>query len=140
MSEIEIASAAGAVSDGAGGGNGFLALAGRVAALTTSALRLKEGMFALKRHMDTNATAARTLSEMCHLAEVDPRYTAQILGVSQALTRVATASGQVADTADTMATHAAGFRDAHQREYRGIYEAVNASGHRQAKPGFYRVR
>jgi hypothetical protein len=139
MSEIEIASAAGAVSEG-GGGNGFLALSGRIAALTTSALRLKEGMFALKRHMEKNATAARTLSEMCHLAEVDQQFTAQILGVSQGLTRVAVASGEVADTADTMAGHAKGFDDAHQSEYRGIYEAVNASAHRQAKPGFYRVR
>jgi hypothetical protein len=97
-------------------------------------------MFALKRHMEANATVARTLSEMCHQAEVDPQFTAQILGVSQGLTRVAAASGQLADTADTMASHAKGFNDAHTGEYRGIYEAVNASSHRQAKPGFYRIR
>jgi hypothetical protein len=39
-----------------------------------------------------------------------------------------------------MAGHADGFNQAHENEYRGIYEAVNASRHRQAKPGFYRVR
>ncbi|WP_042370536.1 hypothetical protein [Streptacidiphilus neutrinimicus] len=139
MSEIEIPAAADAVTGG-GGGNGFLALSGRIAALTTAALRLKEGMFALKRHMETNATAARTLSEMCHQAEVDTQFTAQILGISQSLTRVATGAGQLADTADTMAAHASGFRSAHESEYRGIYEAVSASSHRQAKPGFYRVQ
>jgi hypothetical protein len=48
-------------------------------------------------------------------------------------------AGQLGDTADTMASHAKGFDSAHQNEYRGTYEAVNASAHRQAKPGFYRV-
>lgn len=123
-----------------GSGNGFLALSWRVVALSTAALHLKEGMYLLKRHMETNATAARNLSEMCAAAEVEPQYTAQILEASQALTRVAEASGDLAATADAMESDARGFNSAHEREYRGIYEAVNGSGVQQAKPGFYRVR
>jgi hypothetical protein len=120
--------------------NGFISLAGRITALSTAALQLKEGMHLLQRHMENNATQARTLSEMCDAAEVEPRYTAQILEVSQALTRVAQAAGDLASTADVMETNARGFTGAHQAEYRGIYEASNASGVQQAKPGFYQTR
>lgn len=127
------------VTSGGGSGNGFLALSGRVTALATAALRLKEGMYLLKRHMENNATGARNLSEMCAAAEVEPRYTAQILEVSQALTRVAEASGDLAATADGMEANARGFNSAHRSQYRGIYEASNASPARQAKPGFYRA-
>jgi hypothetical protein len=38
-----------------------------------------------------------------------------------------------------MAAGAQAVKDAHQQDYRGIYEAVQASGARQAKPGFYRA-
>ncbi|RSR92825.1 conjugal transfer protein TraB, partial [Streptomyces sp. WAC00469] len=40
---------------------------------------------------------------------------------------------------DQMASAADGLASAHEREYRGVYEAVKASGVRQAKPGFYRT-
>jgi hypothetical protein len=122
------------------GDNGFLSLARRVSTLAAAALLLKEALFALKARMERNSAAARRLSEMCHVAEVEPQYTAQILEVSGALHQVAQASGDVATTADDMQIKAQGFNNAHQSEYRGIYEAVNASGVRQAKPGFYRVR
>ncbi|MEY9961331.1 conjugal transfer protein TraB [Streptacidiphilus sp. MAP5-52] len=123
-----------------GEGAGFLALAARTIALSAAALRLKEGTWALQKHMENNAGSARRLSEMCTAAEVDDEYTQQILEVGAALQRVADASGQLSATADTMAGHAQGFNAAHDSEYRGIYEAVNASRHRQAKPGFYKVR
>jgi hypothetical protein len=120
--------------------NGFMSLAARVTALSTAALQLKEGMHLLQRHMENNSAKARTLSEMCGAAEVEPRYTAQILEVSQALTRVAEAAGDLASTADATETNARGFNNAHQAEYRGIYEASNASGVQQARPGFYQTR
>jgi len=122
------------------GGAGFLELSFRILALTTAAIRLKEGTWALQKHMERNASKARRLSEMCTEAEVDAEYTQQILEVSAALQRVADASGQLSATADTMAGHAQGFNAAHESEYRGIFEAVQASKHRQAKPGFYKVR
>ncbi|MCU1617398.1 MAG: plasmid transfer protein TraB [Frankiales bacterium] len=118
----------------------FITLAARTTALTVAAAHLKEGMSALQRHMEGNATKARTLSEMCDQAEVDPQYTAQILEVSQALQRVAAASGELADTADQMEANARGFNDAHESEYRGIYEVVQAGQVRQPKPGFNAVR
>lgn len=121
-------------------GAGFVALAARTLTLSTAALRLKEGTWALQKHMERNAGTARRLSEMCTTAEVDDEFTQQILEVGAALQRVADASGQLSATADTMAGHAQGFNQAHEAEYRGIYEAVNASRHRQAKPGFYKVR
>ncbi|SHN34599.1 conjugal transfer protein TraB [Actinacidiphila paucisporea] len=125
---------------GDGSDNGFLSLARRVTTLAAAALMLKEGLFVLKARMERNSGTARRLSEMCGVAEVEPKYTAQILEVSGALQRVAQASGDLAATADDMQIKAQGFNSAHQSEYRGIYEAVNASGVRQAKPGFYRVR
>ncbi|MDH6107888.1 hypothetical protein P3T36_006347 [Kitasatospora sp. MAP12-15] len=125
---------------GGSGGNGFRSLAVRVTALAAQALRLKEGMRQLQRHMAANASKAATLSEMCRQADVDDVFVVQILGVSDALQHVAKASGDLASGADAMETSARGFRDAHEREYRGVYEAVNASPYRQPKPGFNRVR
>jgi hypothetical protein len=122
------------------GGAGFLELAFRVTALTAAAIRLKEGTWALQKHMERNAGKARRLSDMCVEAEVDQEFSEQILEVGSALQRVADASGQLSATADTMAGHAQGFNQAHETEYRGIFEAVQASKHRQAKPGFYKVR
>jgi hypothetical protein len=118
----------------------FLTLAARVTALSAAALRLKENAWALQRHMEDNAGKAQTLSEMCDAAEVEPQYTALIMESSKALRRVANASGELADTADVMETHARGFNDAHESENRGVYEAVQASAVRQPKPGFNRVR
>ncbi|MEU6071410.1 conjugal transfer protein TraB [Streptomyces sp. NPDC047082] len=123
---------------GACSGNGFLALAGRTAALAASAVFLKEGMHLLRSHMQANAGAALRLSEMCGQAEVEPRFTSMIEDVSTSLTGVAEASGEMVNAADSVDTDARGFNSAHDREYRPGYEASNGSDARQAKPGFYR--
>lgn len=128
------------INSGDSSSNGFLGLAWRVTKLATSALHLKEGLFMLKARTERNAGKASRLSEMCGIAEVEPRYTSQIMEVSQSLTRVARDAGDLASTADDMSSKANGFNNAHEREYRGVYEAVQASGVRQAKPGFYRVQ
>jgi hypothetical protein len=127
-------------ADVAAGTPGFLTLAARVTALSVAALRLKENLWALRRHMENNADKARALSEMCDQAEVEPQFTAQILEVSAAFRRVAEASGELADTADVMEVNARGFNDAHDSEYRGVYEAVQKSAVRQPKPGFNQVK
>jgi hypothetical protein len=118
----------------------FLGLAGRIAWLTASALALKEGLWVLRRRMEKDADDAERLSEMCAVAEVEPRFTALIHEAGGALRQVAEASGDLAGAADEMETNARGFKDAHETEYRGVYEAVQASGVRQAKPGFYRTK
>ncbi|MFE8950083.1 conjugal transfer protein TraB [Streptomyces sp. NPDC007856] len=126
------------VGGGASSGNGFLALSGRTAQLAAAALFLKEGMHLLKAHMRANANAASRLSEMCDAAEVEPHFTSQIMDVSTALHGVAEASGEMVNAADRVDADARGFNQAHDTEYRGVYEAVNGSGVQQAKPGFYR--
>lgn len=118
----------------------FLRLAARVTTLTAAALALKEGLWLLKRRMEHDADDSDTLAEQCAAAEVEPRFTGLVHEAGTALRVVATASGDVASAADLMEYQARGFGEAHQSEYRGIYEAVNASGVRQAKPGFYRTR
>ncbi|MFD7576212.1 conjugal transfer protein TraB [Streptomyces sp. NPDC059810] len=119
---------------------GFLRLAGRVTAFARSAAVLTEGLRKLRRAMEHDANDADVLAEMCDQAEVEPRFTAMIRNAGTALRAVATASGEMATASDQMATAADALADAHDREYRGVYEAVNASGVQQAKPGFYRSR
>lgn len=121
-------------------GNSFTALASRVVALTTAALRLKHGMAQLQADMRANSALAQRTAEMCEQAEVEPRFTTLIQEVATEFAAVATASGDMVSAADVAATRAASFRDAHQGEYGGIYDAVRTSGVRQAKPGFYRTR
>lgn len=128
------------VARAVGGALNFLTLAARITALSADALRLKENLWALQRRMEENAGRARTLSEMCDAAEVEAQYTALIMEASTALQRVAEASGELAETADVMEANARGFNDAHETEYRGVYEAATASGVQQPKPGFNRVR
>ncbi|WP_461712351.1 conjugal transfer protein TraB [Streptomyces sp. DSM 41013] len=123
-----------------GGRPSFTRLAGRMAALTASALALKEGLWALQRRMERDADHADMLADLCIAAEVEPRFTGQIHEAATALRAVATASADLARTADQVQHDSQGLHDAHQAEYRGVYEAVNASGVRQAKPGFYRNR
>ncbi|MFE4056667.1 conjugal transfer protein TraB [Streptomyces sp. NPDC059096] len=121
-----------------GGRLGFLSLAGKMATLAAAALALKEGLWVLKRRMEEDADDADELAEMCVEAEVEPRFTALINDAGTALRDVAKAAAAVAGAADEMETNARGFVDAHQSEYRGVYEAVRASGVQQAKAGFYR--
>lgn len=118
----------------------FLRLSGRIATLTASALALKEGLHVLRKRMETDADDAAHLAELCVAAEVEPRFVGLIEEASQALRAVAAASGDLAGAADQMHAAAGEVGDAHQREYRGVYEAVRASGVRQARPGFYRTR
>ena len=118
----------------------FVRLARQITTLTTSALALKEGLHRLKRLMERDAGHQSRLAELCDAAEVEPRFTALIQKSAESLRNVAAASADVAGAADDMATHATEVRSAHEREYRRIYEAVRASGVRQAKPGFYRTR
>lgn len=126
--------------DTSGRAPGFRGLAARVTAFASSALALAQGLHALRRQMNHDADDADRLAEMCAAAEVEPKFTALIHEAGASLRAVATASGQMAQAADQMATAADGLASAHEREYRGVYEAVQASGVRQAKPGFYRTR
>jgi hypothetical protein len=133
-------SAASVIGAAAGAALNFLTLTARVAALTTSALHLKERMHSMVTETERNAGKARNLSEMCDAAGVEPQYTALILESSTALHRVADSARDVAETADRTELHARLLGDAHEAEYRGIYEAVNASGVQQPKAGFNAVR
>ncbi|WP_340564508.1 conjugal transfer protein TraB [Streptomyces sp. GSL17-111] len=119
----------------------FLALAFRMATLTGAALELKEGLNALQRRMGADADEADRIAEQAGAAEVEERFTALIHEAALSLRAVAEASGELAGAADAMEAHARETSQAHQSEYRGIYEAVNARPDvRQAKPGFYRTR
>lgn len=118
----------------------FMTLGLRVMALATAAVLLKEQLHLLKARMHRDAQRARTLSGHLHQAGADARFQAQAVEVSQAFDRVAEASGQVADAADQMETHARSVRDAHQAEYGGIYEVAQASPYEQPKPGFTPAR
>jgi hypothetical protein len=119
--------------------NSYTGLAFHVITLTAAALRLKYGMARLQADMRANSALAQRTAEMCDQAEVEPRFTSQIAEVASEFTAVATASGDMVSAADVTATRATGFRNAHQNEYGGIYDAVRTSGVRQAKPGFYRT-
>lgn len=118
----------------------FVTLAARVMALAAAAALLKEQLHLLKARMHRDAAQARTLAGHLNQAGADTRFQAQAIEVSQAFDRVAEASGQVADAADQMETHARGVRDAHQAQYGGIHEVRKASPYAQPKPGFNRVR
>jgi uncharacterized membrane protein YkoI len=125
---------------GGDGAPSFLRLAGKMSTLTAAALALKEGLWLLKRHMEHDADDADHMAEQSTAAEVEPRFTGLIHTAAGELRAVADASADVADSADQMEVNARGFTDAHESEYRGVYEAVRASGVQQAKAGFYRTR
>ncbi|MFJ7069892.1 conjugal transfer protein TraB [Streptomyces sp. NPDC101115] len=118
----------------------FLRLNGRLTALALSAMRLTEGLHKLRRQMEHDADDADRLAEMCRQAEVEPQFLALIHEASGALRAVATASGEMAGAADDLTAATENLADAHDREYRGVFETVQASGVQQAKPGFYRTR
>lgn len=123
-----------------GGILNFVTLGARIAALAAAAALLKESLHLLKNRMHKDAQKARKVSEMCGAAGVDPHFQAQIIDVSQDFDHVANASDEVADAADQMEANAQAVKDAHQAEYGGIYEAVNANPYTQPKPGFNAVR
>lgn len=126
-----------------GGRLGFLSLAAKMSTLGAAALALKEGLWMLKRRMEKDAADADRLAEMCVEAEVEPKFTALINAAAAALRKVAAAATEVFGAADQMEANARAFSEAHQTEYKGIYDAVKAAaakGVRQAKAGFYRKR
>lgn len=118
----------------------FLTLSARFMALAAAAMWLKENLHLIKAHMHRNAEFARRVAEMCEAAGADGRFIAEILEASAAIERVAQASGVLADAADQMEMNARFVNDAHESEYRGIYEVRQASPYAQPKPGFNAVR
>ncbi|MFE7212520.1 conjugal transfer protein TraB [Streptomyces sp. NPDC057611] len=122
------------------GNLGFLSLGLAVTALAARALLLKEKIWALQALFRRNADKASNMSEMCDAAEVEPRFTALIMEGATSLREVAEASGDLVSAADAMQTDAQGFKDAHEGEYGGIYEAVQSMGVQQPKPGFNEVK
>ncbi|WP_344531017.1 conjugal transfer protein TraB, partial [Streptomyces rectiviolaceus] len=117
----------------------FISLGLRVMALAVAAALLKEQLHLLKARMRRDAARARRLAEQLGQAGVDPKFQAQALEVAAAFERVAEASGEVAAAADQMEANAQFVKDAHDTEYGGIYERVNASPYAQPKPGFNEV-
>lgn len=118
----------------------FITLGLRVMALAIAAALLKEQLHVLKARMHRDAARARRLSEQLAQAGVDPAFQVQALEVAAAFERVAQASGELVGAADQMEANAQFVKDAHDSEYGGIHEAVNASPYRQPKPGFNEVR
>ncbi|MFI1386664.1 conjugal transfer protein TraB [Embleya sp. NPDC020886] len=119
---------------------GFPALQEQFSLLATASARLQEQLGALARRMRRTADLSVTTGEMCAAAEVDPRHIGQIGDVSVALSGVADTALALAATAEALQMAAVVARRAHDMEYRGVYEAVQATSSRQAKAGFYRVR
>jgi TRAP-type mannitol/chloroaromatic compound transport system substrate-binding protein len=138
MSDITpYTSGAGAVPAEGGGAN-FAQLAARTVRLAAAALALKHEMAKLQRHMERNAETAMRVAELAGQAEVDASHTAMIQETGRAFRQVATASGELAQAADRVEQASREFRDAHDAQYRGIYEANQSSAFRQPKPGFFR--
>lgn len=123
-----------------GGIINFISLALAFTALAAAALMLKEQLHLLKARMERDAAFATKVGELCGDADVDAYFVALFTEASQAFTRVAEASGLLADAADQMETHARGVKDAHDTQYRGVYEVRQASPYDQPKPGFNEVQ
>ena len=118
----------------------FITLTARFMALAAAAMWLKENLHILKTRMHKDAEQARKVAELCGQAHVDNYFVALFLEVSQAFDRVAEASGELCDAADGMETNARAISDAHETEYRGIYEVRQSSPYEQPTPGFNKVR
>lgn len=118
----------------------FLTLSARFMALATAAMWLKDNLHLLKTRMDNDAAFARKVGEMCGDAGADAYFVALFLETSQAFDCVAEASGELTQAADGMEANANAVNDAHETEYRGIYEVRQASPYAQPKPAFNRVR
>lgn len=119
---------------------GFHALQHRLGLLVSDAVKAQEYVAALSRRMRRNAQLAVTTAEKAGAAEVDTREVGQILEVAIALGGVADSAAALASRAEAFALAAETARAAHDAEYRGVYEAVQAVGGVQAKPGFYQSR
>ncbi|MFE3206313.1 conjugal transfer protein TraB [Embleya sp. NPDC059237] len=118
-------------------GASFPAIQRQLADLAHVAGLLEEALGRLTRRMQHNADLSRVMGEQAAAAEVDSTEIAQMEEVTTALSGVATVSAAVARRADGIRTAALATQAAHDAEYRGVYEAVQAVG-TQAKAGFYR--
>lgn len=118
----------------------FVTLTARFMALAAAAVWLKENLHLLKAHMRRDASFARRIAELSGQAGADDYFVGLFIEASQALDRVAEASGELANTADGMEANARAVQNAHETEYGAVYEAVQASPYQQPKPGFNRVR
>ncbi|MFZ3592300.1 conjugal transfer protein TraB [Streptomyces sp. BH104] len=123
-----------------GGIINFITTAAKVMALACAAALLKERMHMLKTRMHRDAAFAHRVAEMCGQAGVDGEFVAEYHEVGTLFQGVADCADGVTAAADTMEARAVIVVDAHNREYRGVYEAVQASPYRQPKPGFNKVR
>lgn len=119
---------------------GFLQLAGSVLVLSAQALLLKEGLHRLKKEMEDNASTARDFADKCEQAGVDPQIVSLVREAADALQAVADATGDMATAADLIQNGAQDVKNSHETEYRGVYEAVQASPYDQPKPGFLENR
>lgn len=118
----------------------FVTLSARFAALSMAALWLKENLHRLKTRMHDDAALARRVGEMSGQAGADPYFVGLFVEASKEFDLVAEASGELSHAADDMEAHARGVSDAHETEYRGVYEVRQASPYEQPRPGFNRVR
>lgn len=118
----------------------FIFLAGCFIALAAAAMWLKEKLHILKERMHRDAAFARRVAELCGAAHVDPYFLSLFFETATAFDRVAEASGELANAADQMEINARFVKDAHDTQYRGIYEVRQASPYEQPTPGFNRVR
>ena len=118
----------------------FVTLAAAFIALAGAALLLKEQLHLLKARMHRDAAFAVKVGELCGAAGVDAYFVGLFVEAAKAFTLVAEASGELAGAADQMESNARGVKDAHDRQYRGIYEYRQSRPYRQPKPGFNRVR
>lgn len=118
----------------------FITLSVRFAMLAAAAMWLKENLHILKARMHKDAEFARRVAELCGAARVDDYFVALFLEAAQAFDRVAEASGELAGAADGMEAGARAVGDAHETEYRGVYEVRQASPYAQPTPGFNKVR
>ncbi|MGW5497733.1 hypothetical protein [Streptomyces olivaceoviridis] len=123
--------------DADGAGNGYTALVAKFTALQNAAAGLLAEAERLSLRMRANAGAATAVSDMCALAEVDARHVAAVGAVGEAFGRVVRGYKGLMGAAETLHSAVGRLKNEHQAEYGGIYEAVAASGVRQARPGFY---
>jgi hypothetical protein len=118
----------------------FVTLSARFMALATAAMWLKENLHLLKQRMHDDADFARRVGELCGQADADDYFVSLFVEAAKDFNLVAEASGELAQAADGMEANARAVNDAHEAEYRGIYEVAQASPYTQPKPGFNAVR
>jgi hypothetical protein len=118
----------------------FVTLAAAFVALAGAAAMLKEQLHLLKERMHRDAAFASKVGEMCGAAGVDAYFVGLFVEAATAFMRVAEASGELAGAADQMESDARGVKNAHDTQYRGIYEYRQSRPYKQPKPGFNKVR